>query len=464
MAFDSLQYGLFLIAVVTVFLRMQGRPGSYLPGLLLCASVVFYAFAGFLSLGLFAASIILNQRLMEAIHASEKRRRTWMTLGVLYNLCYLFAFKYAALFYGLWGSAGALLGLWQPSGRVIEVLLPIGISFYTFESLSILTDIYRRRYPPPSLADHALFVSFFPHLIAGPIMRGSDLLPQLRRLRSGQSPALWGRAAAFLTLGLFKKVVIADTLAAYSDTVFALPASFGASQAWLAAYAFAFQIYFDFSGYSDMAEGSAALFGLRLVPNFREPYAAVSLTDFWHRWHVSLSTWLRDYLYIPLGGSRHGAARTYAALFVTMLLGGLWHGASLTFVAWGAFHGLALALERATGATRPTGALGWRRLAVFHVVLLGWVIFRSPDAAAMATWCASAFHGAWALGAAEWALIPLLCFAWAFSRWESAWERGAWDASEDRLPAWCLAAFQVVSLFFLLAHSSWARPFIYFRF
>ncbi len=465
MAFDSLEYFAFLAAVLLVFRRAQGRPGGLLPGLLLLASLVFYAFAGWAALGLFAASILINQRLMEVLAASVGRaRKALLAAGIAFNLLYLFAFKYAAFFYGLWGGLGAWTGAWEPGAFHFEVLLPIGISFYTFESLSLLVDVHKGRYAPPSLPDHALFVSFFPHLIAGPILRGSDLLPQLRSLRSGWSPVLWRRAAAFLSLGLFKKLVLADTLGAAVDPVFGRPEGFDALQAWLALYAFAFQIYFDFSGYSDMAEGSAALFGLRLAPNFREPYAAASLSDFWRRWHITLSSWLRDYLYIPLGGSRSGAGRAYCALFVTMLLGGLWHGANAAFVAWGAYHGCLLAVERALGWARPAQAGPLRRLAVFHAVLLGWAAFRAPDLDGLLAWAAAAFGGAWGVGASEAALAGLLVLAWAFSRWESAWEREAWSPAGAGLDAVRLALLQVPTLFYAVAHSSAARPFIYFRF
>jgi D-alanyl-lipoteichoic acid acyltransferase DltB (MBOAT superfamily) len=468
-AFDSLQYLLFLGAVLAVSLRIAKKPGELLPGFLLFASLAFYAFAGWLPFALFVASILVNQRLMESIaaDADASSRRRLLALGVVYNLLYLFAFKYAAFMQGAWGSLGAWLGWWQPPAALVEVVLPVGISFYTFESLSILTDVYKGRYPAPRLREHALFVSFFPHLVAGPILRGSELLPQLAALSGPRPPVAWGRALAFLSLGLFKKAVLADTLALYADPVFNEPWAFAAPRAWLAATAFAFQIYYDFSGYSDMAEGSAALLGLRLKPNFRQPYAAVSLTDFWRRWHVSLSSWLRDYLYIPLGGSRHGAARTYAALFTTMLLGGLWHGANFTFVAWGCFHGLGLAFERASGL----GALeadGWRRplrqAATFGVVLLGWVLFRSASLADAGRFMQQAWQGAWAFDSTDAFVVAWLGLAWLFSKWEARWEEGAWNGGVDHLGPVALAGLQVTALACKLALSGLGRPFIYFRF
>lgn len=469
MAFDSLQYLLFLGAVLAVALRMSRKPGELLPGFLLFASMAFYAFAGWLPLAIFVASILVNQRLMESMarDADPGSRRRLLVLGVVYNLVYLFAFKYAAFMQGAWGSLGSWLGLWKPPLALVEVVLPVGISFYTFESLSILTDVYKGRYPAPRLREHALFVSFFPHLVAGPILRGSELLPQLRALSGPRPPVPWGRALAFLSLGLFKKAVLADTLALYADPVFHAPTAYAAPKAWLAAVAFAFQIYYDFSGYSDMAEGSAALLGLRLKPNFRRPYAAVSLTDFWRRWHVSLSSWLRDYLYIPLGGSRHGAVRTYAALFTTMLLGGLWHGANFTFVAWGCFHGLGLGLERATGLG-ATEAGGWRRplrqAATFGVVLLGWVVFRSANLAGAGIFLRQAWQGPWSFDGNDAFLAAWLGLAWLFSSWEAAWEEGAWNGGDDQLGPVTLAGLQVASLACKLSLSGLGRPFIYFRF
>jgi D-alanyl-lipoteichoic acid acyltransferase DltB (MBOAT superfamily) len=465
--FDSLSYALFLAAVVLTAARLRSRPGWALPAFLLAASACFYAVAGWLPLLLFAASIVFNQFLMERIHrdADPASRRNLMALGILYNLCYLFAFKYAAFLQQAWGSLGAWLGWWSPPASLVEVLLPIGISFYTFESLSILTDVYRGRYEPPSLPDHALFVGFFPHLIAGPILRGKDLLPQIVSLRRSPPKPDWGRGASFLALGLFKKVVLANNLALYANAVFGQPKAYGAAQAWLGTYAFAFQIFFDFSGYSDMAEGSAALLGLRLAQNFKDPYRAGSLSEFWRRWHVSLSSWLRDYLYIPLGGSRHGVLRTYTALFVTMLLGGLWHGANWTFVLWGAYHGLLLGAERALGASEGAAAPWWRRLLTFHLVLLGWACFRAKDFGALADWCRQAFGSLGGPGKPELCLILGLAAAWAFQRRSAAWERRAWEQPGGaRLSPALIGVLAGLSLALKLVQSNSAQPFIYFRF
>jgi len=280
----------------------------------------------------------------------------------------------------------ALLGLKQIPVGVWRILLPPGISFYTFQEVAYIVDVYHRKVEPAkSLVDYALFISLFPHLIAGPIQRPSHLLPQV------QSPRIWDPAKAFDGLvlileGLFRKVVIADNCALIANAIFS--GGFGGPNTMtvlLGTYAFAWQIYGDFSGYSSIARGSAQLFGFHFMVNFRQPYLAESLQDFWRRWHISLSTWLRDYLYIPLGGNRLGNVRTYINLMLTMLLGGLWHGANWTFVVWGGIHGVGLAVERLFSRKREiklsTTFVGrWgRRIILFHLVCLAWIFFRVPS-------------------------------------------------------------------------------------
>ena len=282
-----------------------------------------------------------------------------------------------------------MLGLLGASARLprLDVLLPVGISFYTFQTLSYTIDLYRGRIPVERhLGRFALYVAFFPQLVAGPIERASHLLPQLRSERHVD----WARLTSGLQLvawGLFKKIVIADRLGLYVDTIYQNVGAHGGASQLLATYAFAFQIYCDFSGYSDIAVGSAQVLGYDLTRNFRQPYFATSITDFWRRWHISLSSWLRDYLYIPLGGNRLGVSRTYVNLLITMLLGGLWHGASWNFVIWGALHGVLLSLSRATLPIRDqlyarAGLPCWLRDSVrmfitFHLVCVGWIFFRA---------------------------------------------------------------------------------------
>jgi alginate O-acetyltransferase complex protein AlgI len=317
-------------------------------------------------------------------------RRALLVVSISVNLGLLAYFKYANFFLD---NLGGALGLFDVAYHrpALQVLLPLGISFYTFETISYVVDVYRCRVEPVrNPLDYALFILFFPHLVAGPIVRPRDFLPQLtRRIRFDGERCYLG--ARLFLLGLFKKAVLADTLAGLVDPVFAAPGDYAPSALWWAMLGYAAQIYGDFSGYSDMGIGLAHLFGIRLPANFRLPYLARGPADFWRRWHISLSSWLRDYLYIPLGGSRGGAMATYRNLMIVMLLGGLWHGASWTFVAWGLYHGILLAAERA--APRPAfwAARGLAPLKVagtFLLVCVGWVLFRAPTFADAGTFLA----------------------------------------------------------------------------
>lgn len=294
------------------------------------------------------------------------RRKAWLLFSLVSNLGLLGYFKYANFFLE---TAG-----FQP----LALVLPAGISFYTFKSLSYTLDVYRGQLEPcRSWWDYAFFVTFFPDLIAGPIVRASVFLPQIQRLPGLHPQRLWVGAQLFLQ-GLTKKLVFADRLAELAEPVFLHPQAFATSSLWLAMLAYAGQIFCDFSGYSDMAVGTAHALGYDLPVNFNMPYLSRSLSEFWRRWHITLSEWLRDYLYIPLGGNRLGLARQRFNLLLTMLLGGLWHGAGFPFLAWGALHGVALAVEHSLrGKVRLAGWLAWALTQ--SVVLVGWVIFRSPS-------------------------------------------------------------------------------------
>ncbi|MFT5731589.1 MAG: alginate O-acetyltransferase complex protein AlgI [Planctomycetota bacterium] len=338
-------------------------------GLLLLASLGFYAWGEGGLVGLLIGSAAVNHWIGRRIVRTEERaaRRRWTAAGVAANLGLLVLFKYAG-----WLTGGAL-----------AFDLPLGISFFTFQALSFLIDIERRDADPPrGLSDFALYLALFPQLVAGPIVRYRDLAAQIRE-RTVTSEAFAEGVRRFV-FGLAKKVLIADTLAGPADTIFALSAdALSPAVAWLGVAAYTLQIYFDFSGYSDMAIGIGLMLGFRLPENFRHPYASSSITEFWRRWHISLSTWFRDYLYIPLGGNRHGAVRTYLNLWVVFILCGLWHGAAWTFVLWGAYHGLLLVLERLGLGSLLKRAP--RPFAVAVTVLLvagGWVLFRAPDIAA----------------------------------------------------------------------------------
>jgi alginate O-acetyltransferase complex protein AlgI len=401
MLFDSTAYVVFLTIVALLYWRLPFRKQNLF---LLAASYFFYGWWDWRFLFLMAGSTLVDFLVARKIGSSpdERSRRLLLIFSLVLNFAFLGVFKYFNFFVDSMVHLTALLGMKEIPVAVWRILLPPGISFYTFQEIAYIVDVYHRKLEPSkSLLDYALFISLFPHLIAGPIQRPSHLLPQV------QKPRTWDPEKAFDGLllileGLFRKIVIADNCALIANAAFA--GNFGKPSAMtvlLGTYAFAFQIYGDFSGYSSIARGSAQLLGFHFMVNFRQPYLAESLQDFWRRWHISLSTWLRDYLYIPLGGNRKGNFRTYVNLMLTMLLGGLWHGASWTFVVWGGIHGVGLAIERFVSGSREIVASAsfvtrWiRRVFIFNLVCLAWIFFR-----------VSSFRAAWeqiaALGSWHW--------------------------------------------------------------
>jgi len=389
--FDTPIYIVFLTLVTLAYWRLRWRQQNVL---LLVASYVFYGWWDPRFLALIAASTIVDFYCAKAIARSEdsRRRRALLTLSLVINLGFLGAFKYFNFFMDSFAATLQALGFHQTPVAVIRILLPPGISFYTFQEVAYIVDVYKKKLEPAdSLIDYALFISLFPHLIAGPIQRPSHLLPQVQAPRRFDHERVFNGLLLILC-GLFRKTVIADNCALIADAAFS--GRMGAPNVAVVAlgtYAFAWQIYGDFSGYSDIARGSAQLLGFHFMVNFRQPYLATSLQDFWRRWHISLSSWLRDYLYIPLGGNRDGERRTYRNLMLTMLLGGLWHGANWTFVVWGGIHGAWLSAERLVGRVfgREEGVQtgfwsprAWlSRIAVFHLVCFTWVFFRAPSLA-----------------------------------------------------------------------------------
>ena len=391
MLFHSLSYLVFFPLVVAGYFVF---PARWRWAFLLAASYYFYASWKPAYLLLIVASTLVDYVIGLRLGAEERprRRRGWLIASLTVNLGLLFAFKYLNFFSGALGDAFRDLGIFVDVPQ-LDVLLPVGISFYTFQTISYSVDVYwRAREPERHLGRFALYVSFFPQLVAGPIERSTRLLPQFRRptrlewerLESGLGLILWG---------LFKKMVIADRAAQIVDAVYAHPNDFGGATLLIATYAFAFQIYGDFSGYSDIAVGSARVLGFDLMENFNRPYWATSIGDFWRRWHISLSTWFRDYLFIPLGGSRVGWRRRILNIVIVFLLSGLWHGANWTFLLWGAFHGLLLLLsiaasrllDRRDAPLLPAdgavslAARAARVLVTFHLVCLGWVMFRADN-------------------------------------------------------------------------------------
>jgi D-alanyl-lipoteichoic acid acyltransferase DltB (MBOAT superfamily) len=389
MFFDTPIYIVFLTLTVLVYWRLSHRNQNRF---LLAASYFFYGWWDWRFLTLILTSTVVDFFCARSIARSDDtlRRRSLLVLSLAVNLSFLGFFKYCNFFVDSFASVLTTLGVHNVDLPLLRIILPPGISFYTFQEVAYIVDVYHRKLKPvESLTDYALFISLFPHLIAGPIQRPSHLLPQVQQPREFQADRFFSGLMLILS-GLFRKCVIADNCALLADAAFSghlggtsLPVLL------IGGYAFAWQIYGDFSGYSDIARGSAQLMGFHFMVNFRQPYLARSLQEFWRRWHISLSTWLRDYLYIPLGGSRHGERKTYRNLMLTMLLGGLWHGANWTFVIWGGIHGAGLAIERWLRSifrwkeTSPEDGEVWSgwpaRIFIFHLVVLGWIFFRAQS-------------------------------------------------------------------------------------
>jgi len=380
----------FLSVVLLIYPRLQWRRQNMF---LLVASYYFYGAWDWRFTSLLMVSTVVDYFVGQRLHLATdlRRRKLLLAASVVVNLGILGFFKYFNFFVD---SFGVLLGGagFDPHMPVLRVILPVGISFYTFQTMSYTIDIYRKRLEPTlNFIDFALFVSFFPQLVAGPIERARVLLPQISQPRSvTRSMVISG--LNLILMGYLKKVAIADTLAPLVDEIFTQPAGLDTGTLLTGAYAFAFQVYGDFSGYTDIARGVSRLLGFELLENFNAPYLSRSITEFWQRWHISLSSWLRDYLYISLGGNRKGEFRTYVHLFLTMLLAGLWHGAAWTFVAFGALHGIYLTIERIwfkdtipakswpsawSGRLMGVGAI----LLTFHLHCITLILFRSPSLA-----------------------------------------------------------------------------------
>ena len=474
MLFNSLEYVAFLLAVFGLYWAAV-RYARVATGILLVASLIFYASWNAWYLSLIVATTLVDFNIGRRIaRGRPERRKMWVWTSVAYNLGVLGIFKYFNFFMGQADSVLTLAGLDAWNLR-LGVLLPVGISFFTFQSMSYTIDIYRERLEPiDSYARYLLYVSFFPQLVAGPIVRARDLLPQLAN-RPRLTDEMGGRGLFLILLGLFKKVVVADYLALnLVDRTFSSPAMYSSLEVLAGVYAYALQIYCDFSGYSDIAIGSALLLGFTFPDNFNAPYKARNLQDFWRRWHISLSSWLRDYLYISLGGSRNGAWRTYRNLALTMLLGGLWHGAGWNFIVWGALHGFALAIlrmwqRRREVAGRQPLLRGWGGGAVatwvtFHYVCFAWIFFRTPDfdSATAVLLQLSRFSA----GSAN--LTPHILAVMAIGFVTHFWPRGWFDAgvaAYARLHwAWQGLSIVAVGLALQKLATTDVVPFIYFQF
>jgi alginate O-acetyltransferase complex protein AlgI len=481
MLFNSLPYiaGFLPLTLAGWFVLARFHPrGGRL--WLAAASLLFYGWWDWHYLALLLGSIAFNYGAARLIAAATVRRRhALLALSVAVDLALLGWFKYADFFQA---SIAALAGShWAPLG----IALPLGISFFTFTQIAFLVDTAAGKVRETDPIDYLLFVTFFPHLLAGPVLHHAEMMPQFADPRTRQPRAeMISTGLTLFLIGLIKKVVLADGIAPVASLVFDATsggASPGTAEAWAAALAYSFELYFDFSGYTDMALGAARLFGIVLPVNFASPYQATSPIEFWRRWHVTLSRFLRDYLYIPLGGNRFGPARRYANLFATMLLGGLWHGAAWTFVAWGAFHGLLLMLNH--GGRALAGRLGWNPLlattparllgwaATFLAVTLGWVLFRADgfDTAARMLASLAGRGGSFAAllpGPEVWVeLAALGAVAFLLPNSQSLVLGGprvphwlAWRPT----PAWAL----LLALGFIVAlgQMSEVSPFLYYRF
>lgn len=474
MLFNSFPFIIFLSVVLPLYYALTQR---WQNRMLLCASYFFYASWDWHFVPLIAISTVVDFWCALFIHRSTDAttRRRWLLLTLLLNLGFLGFFKYYGFFVDSFVDLLHVLGI-QMSRSVLQVVLPVGISFYTFQSISYSIDVYYRRTEPTrDFFAFALYVSYFPHLVAGPIQRSTHLLPQLQAPRIVDRARI-ATASQLILMGYFKKVFIADGVAPYVDHAFAQPQVLGAPELWLCLYLFAIQIYGDFAGYTDIARGVSRLLGIELTLNFKQPYLSTNITDFWRRWHMALSSFLRDYLYVPLGGNRHGTLHTYRNLMITMLLGGLWHGASWTFVAWGGLHGIYLAVHRMiAGATSVrshgvrTGPRKWivdslKVIATFHLVCIAWIFFRAKD-----------FDEAWTyllgLGmnwrpcsptlAATAGIYLLLTLVVDLA----CWHRDQETPVAETWPAWSrgLAYATMIVLVSFIGELN-ARPFIYFQF
>ncbi|MHC5110612.1 MAG: MBOAT family O-acyltransferase [Planctomycetota bacterium] len=469
MSFGSIHFLIFFPAVVALYWLLR-RSATLRVGCLVIASYYFYMTWNVAYAGLIAGSTLLDFVLARAMHSSQsdRVRRMLLIASLTGNLGVLMLFKYYNFFLETLSSTGFTWGM-----RAHQWLLPVGISFYTFQTLSYTIDVYRRKITPTrNLLHFALFVSFFPQLVAGPIVRAADFLPQLGRNPSfDDQKAQQGLLQIFT--GLIKKICIADTLGrAIVDPAFADPGVCHSATLLIAMYAYAFQIYYDFSGYSDVAIGAARMLGFDLPVNFNRPYLATSIRDFWRRWHISLSTWLRDYLYIPLGGSRGSTLATARNLAIVMILGGLWHGAAWGFVIWGIAHGLLLGAGRIFAAStgidpdnkhQPLASRTLRVVLTFHAIAACFVVFRSP------TWSVAESYFA-GLIAADFGVLQVappalfvLALAIGLEVTPRSLSRRAYDMYL-RLPAVGQAGLHGACLFAFAVFGTDSPPFIYFQF
>ncbi len=469
MLFPTIEFALFF-AVVFPITWLLNDYNTAKKCFLVAASYFFYAFFRLDFTLILLTSSVMNFCLALWLGklADGTARRAVLWLGIALNLSVLAAFKYYNFFAASAMNAAQSVG-WTLDVPFFEVGLPIAISFLTFHALSYIIDVYKRKLAPTrSLVDILLYISFFPHLVAGPIVRAKAFLEQTIH-RSDPRDIRLGFGVLLIVGGLFKKVIVANYLSTdFVDGVFRNPADYSRLDLLLGMYAYALQIYCDFSAYTDIAIGIANLLGYRFPDNFNQPYRALSVQDFWRRWHITLSSWLRDYLYIPLGGSRDGTWLTYRNIMITMLLGGLWHGASWNFVIWGGLHGAALVIERMFGETgegklRLPAVLAW--LITFHFVCLTWVFFRAPSFEVAMSYLDTLVFGEAIFTTTVTPLVAAMLVLGALTQiipnsWSDRLER-----AYDRAPIVAKVALPFVVIFLVsIAAPGGVPPFIYFQF
>ena len=422
---------------------------------------VFYAFWDYRFCALMAFSTLVSYFAALAMQAQPQRKRFFLWLAVGVDLALLGFFKYAGFLARSTSAAAGVFG-WHLPAPEWNIVLPVGISFYTFHTITYIVDSYRGVVVPTrNFFEFSAYVSLFAQLVAGPIVRFRQIEADLDDIGAARERRDLDRAWSFFTIGLAKKVLIADTIAALINPMWANLGSLSTTDAWLAVLGYAYQLYFDFSGYSDMAVGLGLMFGLRLPQNFNSPYQALDIADFWRRWHISLSSILRDYLYVPLGGSRGGSLLTVRNLMITMLLGGLWHGAAWTFVLWGAYHGVLLCLQRALGERLAAVPVVLRQAATFALVVVGWVLFRAPNVHDAIRMYGRMFRfNGLDMMPHQLALLPLLAIAAVIAHAAA----NTWSIGHRWSLATNVALCAVMVAVLIALHAGGASPFLYFQF
>ncbi|MDP4221091.1 MAG: MBOAT family O-acyltransferase [Bacteroidota bacterium] len=474
MIFNSLAFAIFLPVVLALYYVLPFKGQNRM---LLVASLFFYAWWDWRFLGLLALTILIDFYASHAVYRAKthKEKKRWMLISIISNITVLVIFKYSNFFVQSFASMLTKMGF-AVHAPILQLVLPIGISFYTFMSMAYVIDVYRGELTPTRhLFDFALFVCYFPHLVAGPILRAPQLLPQLTHERRVKLEQIRD-GVALIVIGYVRKVLIADIIAPMVGEAFTQMDSLGSGDLILRMYLFAIQLYGDFAGYSDIARGVSKLFGIELNLNFATPYLSQNITEFWRRWHISLSSWLRDYVYIPLGGNRKGKFRTYVNNFLTMLIGGLWHGANWTYVVWGGLNGLYLAVHKAyldiTGKpqkqslepARWTFATPFKVFFIFTLAAFAFIIFRSPNFSSAAAYIAKmfSFHGGITRIGSSIFILPFVLLSFLidvaqYTRWG--------ERFVARIPMWQRAiVFGILFAFVLAAGADNSQPFIYFQF